>query len=108
MRTVSIGVGLLALCCFVSVPAHAFDTGDLAAHIQEQQQALYQNLLDGKLSLAEADIIAYNLNRIITRQSLLHANGTLSVRELQRLKTLLDHNSAMLAKQRFYGVKKLF
>jgi hypothetical protein len=27
---------------------------------------------------------------------------------LQRLKTLLDHNSAMLAKQRFSGVKKLF
>lgn len=108
MRRVVSGIGLIALCFFACVPAHAFDAGDLAACVQEQQHALHQNLLDGKLSLAEADIIAYNLNRIVARQSLLQANGTLSDRELQRLKTLLDHNSAMLAKQRFSGVKKLF
>lgn len=42
MKTMVTGVGFLALCFFIGVSAHAFGTGALAAHIQEQQQTLHQ------------------------------------------------------------------
>lgn len=100
--------GVIALALITGVPALAFNTGDLAARIQDQQNLLREGILSGRLTLAEADIIAYNLNRIITRQAKLLGSGDISERDLQRLKTLLDHNSAMITKKRFYGVKKLF
>jgi hypothetical protein len=108
MKAMLIVTGLLALCLIVGVPAYAIDSGDLSVRIQEQQQLLRDGLLTGRLTLAEADIIAYNLNRIINRQAKLLGNGDIPDREMQRLKTLLDHNSAMIAKKRYYGVKKLF
>lgn len=108
MRTMIILIGLIALVLIAGVPAHAFDTSDLAACIQEQQHLLREGLLTGRLTLAEADIVSYNLNRIIKREAQMHANGDSSERELLRLKTLLEHNSAMIAKKRYYGVKKLF
>lgn len=108
MKKTIIMTGLIALILITVVPVPAFDTGDLAARIQDQQHLLREGILTGRLTLVEADIIAYNLNRIIARQATLLSGGTISDRDLQRLKTLLDHNSAMIAKKRYYGVKKLF
>lgn len=108
MKSMIIMTGLIILMLIAGVPASAVDTGDLSSRILEQQQLLREGLLTGRLTLAEADIVAYNLNRIIHRQAKLQESGDISERDMQRLKTLLDHNSAMIAKKRYYGVKKLF
>lgn len=73
-----------------------FYDNDFRTRIQDQQKRIDQGVYNKTLTRAEADILQANLNTIRDQFNRMRWDGTLSMRERDRMDDMLDRNSRMI------------